>query len=104
MTTKLCPECNNTLKFIQGISKKTGKPYKGWVCPDSPDNCSYKGEWSKTQQPLKVNGDEIIMDELNRLNERLDKMAEFLAEMKQDILIIKKQTDLELKEAKKIIP
>lgn len=105
MTTNNCPDCGATLKHIQGVSKKNGRPFSGWVCPDS---CGFKGQWERTQQPLgtplKVNGDVIIMDELNRLDERLDKMAEFLAEMKQDIIIIKKQTDDELKQAKKIIP
>jgi len=72
-----CPQCGNRLFHNEGISKKTGRPYANWKC----GQCQYI-EWEGKKKEAQ-NGNAMLMDEIvafrKEVNERLDKMAEFLA-------------------------
>jgi len=69
MEVKKCPICGSEMRWIPpGISPRTGNAYEGfWSCPN---RCPKS---SKSQR-----GQQMILDELAKINERLDKLAEYL--------------------------
>ena len=80
-----CPNCGAELKTVPaGTSKRTGKPYKAFMaCSDR--NCDYTAPLGspegQTNIPVieeKNTGQQVIMDELNNINERLDKLIAFV--------------------------
>lgn len=68
---KLCPSCGMEQRLVPaGVSRKTNKPYQAfWACPN-------KCKMSTKQDE----GNKIIMDELAKINQRLDGLAKFLSE------------------------
>lgn len=79
MKPTTCPGCNEESLYInEGISKKTGKPYKNEKC----SKCGYL-KWIDIKQPAQNSGNDIILEtlqeEFKKLNERFDSLATYLA-------------------------
>lgn len=75
----MCWSCNNaTLERHSFTSKKTGETYQGVICPACRDSWMISKFEKKQTQPAGENPSVLIMDELRAINERLDKLAEFL--------------------------
>ena len=79
-TPTKCPECGeNTLYHNEGISKKNNKPYANNKC-----KCGYI-EWleapkeaPKGQGQITNTRDMVIIDKLDEMNKRLDKLVSYL--------------------------
>ena len=78
-----CPVCGSELKLIPaGVSKKSGKAYNSFVA--CPNKC--KTSWNSTpsapQSPAspesKVNGELLIIERIDAINARLDKLIEYV--------------------------
>ena len=72
MENKLCPQCSGKMYNNKGISKKNNKPYENWKCGE----CKYI-EWVDVKE--QGNGNQIVMDEIARLDARIDKASELIA-------------------------
>lgn len=87
----ICPQCGNDTKIVPaGLSKRTGKAYASFVSCTSRD-CKFT---SPVPNPLPVipdgmpmgieppktphNGEAMIMEELGGINQRLDKLVQYL--------------------------
>lgn len=42
-----CPKCNAVMEFRQGVSKKNGKPWKGYFCPNSSQEDNHPPKFIK---------------------------------------------------------
>jgi len=77
---KNCQYCGGAMKEYKGVSKKTGRPYHFLKC-QNPECGSI---WNFPAEEPKISPNQkamlLIMDELREINERLDKMAEYLVE------------------------
>lgn len=78
-----CPYCQSSVNHIlAGVSKRTGKPYNEfWAC----ENRDCKFTWHPNKKPQTRRPEQpdpmlLILDETRKINERLDKMADFLAD------------------------
>lgn len=81
MTTRSCPQHKCELVHRSGTSKKTGKPYDFYACPQKQgDNyCPYtENENGPSRKALES-------QTLTNLTVRMDKMAEFLKSMDENI-------------------
>ena len=81
MTARVCPQHKVDLLHREGTSKKTGKPYDFWACPEKQgDNyCPY------TENENGPSRKSLESQVLTNLAVRLDKMAEFLKDMDENI-------------------
>lgn len=77
-----CPQCGNQLKHIPaGVSRKTGKPYgEFWPCSE---NCGFT--YREPKEPKRANGEVILMEEIQAIHDRLDKLAEYLVKKFGDV-------------------
>ena len=66
-----CSKCNNEMKYYEGVSKKTGKPYKMHKC----QACNHI-EWVRDDQPYGV-------AQNNTANVPAKASGEVLAELKE---------------------
>lgn len=44
---RVCASCGTAMTFKQGVSKKNGKPWKGWFCPNSSEADNHPPVWVK---------------------------------------------------------
>lgn len=74
-----CPQGGSPIKYVSaGISRKTGKNYSEfWSCSN---RCGFTWRKGKSQNGARKENpkDIIIIEKLDAINERLNKMAEFL--------------------------
>ena len=79
-----CQICGSIMKEIPaGVSKKTGKPYSSFM--SCPNRCKSSVNNTKPENDFKFENfvaDEFagLSIEISKVNERLNKMAEFLQE------------------------
>jgi len=81
MTTKTCPQHKVELVNRKGVSKKTGKPYDFWACPEKQGDtyCPY------TENENGPSRKSLESQTLTNLTVRMDKMAEFLKGMDEKL-------------------
>jgi ribosomal protein L37AE/L43A len=73
-----CPICQSGIRHVpSGISKKTGKPYNEfWSCRNMDCNFTWRGAKSAP----KTTGSQVMMEEIQNINKRLDELGKYLKE------------------------
>lgn len=75
MESKNCQECGAVLNLIPaGVSKRTNKSYPAFLA--CPNKC--KSKWNDKKPPADEDTLKIISDALGNINDRLDKMGQYL--------------------------
>ncbi len=69
--SNFCPNCQVELVEKKGVSKKTGKPYHFFSCPNYPacDYTKQADEWKKVPPP-----NDEVMDALRKIYAKLEEM------------------------------
>ncbi len=84
MTNLKCKNCGGTqFKEMKGISKKTGRPYHFFKC----ENCGQIENVPKVDNnlPAIATKDLIIIELLEKINDRLDGLGEYLEKKFNDL-------------------
>jgi len=83
---KTCPQCGNELVYRKGISKRSGRPWEGYFCPDR--DCGFvewvRSEWpakDKYKKALQPDNMEIISNTLGDIVERLKRIEKKLEQI-----------------------
>lgn len=83
---KLCPQCGGEVILKEGISSRTGKKYSFWGCANFIEKgCRYIYSPPKTGQTTgtdkiieELDQGELILGEIKKINERIDKLGDYL--------------------------
>lgn len=89
MPDSICEKCGGVALFREGVSKSSGKPYKGYFCQDR-ENCNHV-KFLRTQgQGIQSSPSPDIKEDIALLNQRLTDLGTYLenkfSELKAEIV------------------